>query len=303
VAIIELDNVSYSYTNTSSSHPALSNVNFSIEEGSFVSILGSNGSGKSTFAKLLNSLLLPTEGKVLIDGLDTKEKSNLIAVRTKVGIVFQNPDTQIICDTVEDDIAFGLENMGLPIPEMRARIKECLEVTGLDTVKDVNPQKLSGGQKQLVAIAGVLAMHPKCIILDEATSMLDNISRKTVLDFVLHLNRDYGLTIILITHHIEECINANRIIVLDKGTVLMDDEPSNVFANTTALRKLELAIPPILDLSERLTKKGISLPRGIVTEEQFCNAVRNIDAWKNATLENKIVKLMSKDVSIGGEKS
>lgn len=274
--IIELDNVSFSYTNTSSSCFALSNVNLSIEEGSFVAILGSNGSGKSTLAKLLNALLIPNAGRVLINGLDTKEKTNLFAVRTTVGIVFQNPDTQIVCDTVEDDIAFGLENMGLPVSEMKKRIKECLKITGLDSIKSVNPQKLSGGQKQLVAIAGVLVMHPKCIILDEATSMLDCTGRKTVLDFALRLNRDYGLTVVLITHNLEECINANRIIVLDNGNVAMDEKPSNVFSNTNALRKLGLPIPPILDLSEHLIEKGVLLPSGIMTCEQFCDAVKII---------------------------
>ena len=277
--MLELNNVSFSYSvsfsNTRSSCHALSNINLSIAEGSFVAVLGSNGSGKSTLAKLLNALLIPTEGRVLVDGLDSKDKSNLFAIRSKVGIVFQNPDTQIICDTVEDDIVFGLENMGLSVDEMKRRLERCLQLTGLESIRKSNPQKLSGGQKQLVAIAGILAMQPKCIVLDEATAMLDSNGRKMVVDFIYKLNLEEGITIVLITHHIEECTNANRVVVLDKGRVAIDDEPMHIFENPLILKELGLSIPSITDLCERLISKGINLPHGIITKEQFCLA------WKN----------------------
>jgi len=278
--MLELDNVSYSYNNAKSSSlafscelfPALSNVDLSIEDGSFVAVLGSNGSGKSTFAKLLNALLVPTRGKVLIDGLDSSDKTNLFAIRSKVGVVFQNPDTQIICDTVEDDIAFGLENIGLPADEMKERIERCLQLTGLESIRNCNPQKLSGGQKQLVAIAGILVMQPKCIVLDEATAMLDPLGRKTVIDFVSRLNHELGITIVFITHHMEECVHANRIVVFDNGKVAIDDKSQKVFSNPTSLKNLGLSFPQITELCERLIKKGYDLPHGIVTSEEFCSA-------------------------------
>lgn len=272
-----LDNVSFSYPNCCSS--ALSNVNLTVEEGSFVAILGSNGSGKSTLAKLLNAILVPSSGLVYIDGLDSHNKANIYAIRSKVGIVFQNPDTQIVCDTVEDEIAFGLENMGLPIDEMKKRIAKCLSLTGLESLRFVNPNNLSGGQKQMVCIASVLAMQPKYLVLDEATSMLDPQGRKLVLDFVENLHSSLGLTIIMITHSIEECIHANKVVVLHKGSVSFEGDLRallNSYYSDNSKVFDSLRLPLITQLTHRLISKGLNLPSEIISVDDFCTAFTSI---------------------------
>ncbi len=279
--MLRLDNVSFSYPNCCSS--ALSNVNLTVEEGSFIAILGSNGSGKSTLAKLLNAILVPSSGLVYIDGLDSHNKANIYAIRSKVGIVFQNPDTQIVCDTVEDEIAFGLENMGLPIDEMKKRIAKCLSLTGLESLRFVNPNNLSGGQKQMVCIASVLAMQPKYLVLDEATSMLDPQGRKLVLNFVESLHSSLGLTIIMITHSIEECIHANKVVVLHKGSVSFEGDlrallnsyySDNYSDNSKVLDSLRL--PLITQLTHHLISKGLNLPSEIISVDDFCTAFTSI---------------------------
>ena len=268
--MLKLDNVDFSYPNCCSS--ALCQVNLTIQDGSFTAILGANGSGKSTLAKLLNAILTPSSGTVLVDGLSTSNKPDIYQIRSKVGVVFQNPDTQIISDTVEDELAFGLENMGLSVDEMQRRIDLCLQFTGLSSLKNVNPQRLSGGQKQMVCIASVIAMQPKYLVLDEATSMLDPSGRKMVLDFVKKLHHELGLTIIMITHNLEECIEADKVVILDKGRVNFDGSFKDLFINSDIISNNSLALPLITELSERLISKGVNLPHGIMTVDEFCQA-------------------------------
>lgn len=272
--LIELKDVSFSYSTGNGSVEALSGLNLSIDDGSFVAIVGSNGSGKSTFAKLLNALIVPSSGSVVVDGLDSHDKSNVYAIRSKVGLVFQNPDNQIVSDTVEDDIAFGLENMGLGVDEMKRRLEVCLSLTGLATLRHCSPDMLSGGQKQLVAIAGILAMQPKCVVLDEATAMLDPNGRRMVLGLCHRLNHEVGMTVVLITHHMEECIDADRVVVFDKGHLAMDGTPREVFSNAPLTRSLGFKLPPVTELSEHLISSGIDIPHGILTSEELCNALK-----------------------------
>lgn len=267
--MLRLDNVSFSYPNCCSS--ALSKVNLTIEQGSFVAILGSNGSGKSTLAKLLNAIIVPSSGSVLIDGLNTADKTKIYAIRSKVGLVFQNPDTQIVCDTVEDEIAFGLENMGLPVEEMKKRIDKCLSLTGLGSLRSVNPNNLSGGQKQMVCIASVLAMQPEYLVLDEATSMLDPQGRKLVLDFVQRLHNSLGLTIIMITHKLEECLSADKVVVLQKGSVSFEGSLKTLLSSGDVDVEA-LGMPLITQLLHRLIARGIDLPADILTVDDFCKA-------------------------------
>ena len=268
--MLKLDNVDFSYPNCCSS--ALCQVNLTIQDGSFTAILGANGSGKSTLAKLLNAILTPSSGTVLVDGLSTSNKPDIYQIRSKVGVVFQNPDTQIISDTVEDELAFGLENMGLSVDEMQRRIDLCLQFTGLSSLRNINPQRLSGGQKQMVCIASVIAMQPKYLVLDEATSMLDPSGRKMVLDFVKKLHHELGLTIIMITHNLEECIEADKVVILDKGRVNFDGFFKDLFINSDIISNNSLKLPLITELSERLISKGVNFPHGILTVDEFCQA-------------------------------
>lgn len=272
--LIELKDVSFSYSTGNGSVEALSGLNLSIDDGSFVAIVGSNGSGKSTFAKLLNALIVPSSGSVVVDGLDSHDKSNVYAIRSKVGLVFQNPDNQIVSDTVEDDIAFGLENMGLGVDEMKRRLEVCLSLTGLAALRHCSPDMLSGGQKQLVAIAGILAMQPKCVVLDEATAMLDPNGRRMVLGLCHRLNHEIGMTVVLITHHMEECIDADRVVVFDKGHIAMDGTPKEVFSNAPLTRSLGFKLPPVTELAEHLISSGIDIPHGILTNDELCSALK-----------------------------
>ena len=275
--MIRLEDVTFSYPNSSSS--ALKSVNLTIPEGAFVAVLGANGSGKSTLTKLLNAILTPSAGSVLIDGLNSRSKPDIFAIRSKVGVVFQNPDTQIICDTVEDEIAFGLENMGLDVSEMHRRIDLSLQFTGLSSLKDTNPQRLSGGQKQMVCIASVLAMQPKYLVLDEATSMLDPNGRKMVLDFVEKLHSTLGLAVIMITHNIEECLHADKVVVLDKGQVSFEGSVKELFSENIKLDSL--ALPIVTQITERLIAEGINLPHGILTVDELCQALKAVKTWPN----------------------
>ena len=248
---------------------ALSDLSLSIEEGSFVCILGHNGSGKSTFAKLLNGLNLPKEGTVLIAGMDTREEEKLLKIRETAGMVFQNPDNQIIANVVEEDVGFGPENIGVPTEEIWRRVDASLAAVGMQAYRMKSPNRLSGGQKQRVAIAGVMAMKPACIILDEPTAMLDPNGRKDVMATVHELNWKEGMTIVHITHYMEEAVEADRVIVMDGGHVVMDGTPREVFSRVEELRALSLCVPQATELAYELRQAGMPLREGILTREEL----------------------------------
>ena len=244
---------------------AIDDVSIEIKEGQFVAVLGHNGSGKSTFAKQLGAILLPTDGTVWIQGLDSSKEENLWEVRKKTGMVFQNPDNQIIGNVVEEDVGFGPENMGIPTDEIWKRVDESLEAVGMTAYRMKSPNKLSGGQKQRVAIAGVMAMRPQCIVLDEPTAMLDPNGRREVVKTVHELNRQEGITVVLITHYMEEVINADRVIVMDDGRVVMDGTPREIFSRVEELKSYRLDVPQVTELAYELQKNGVELPDGILT--------------------------------------
>lgn len=244
---------------------AIDDVSIEIKEGQFVAVLGHNGSGKPTFAKQLDAILLPTDGTVWIQGLDTSKEENLWEVRKKTGMVFQNPDNQIIGNVVEEDVGFGPENMGIPTDEIWKRVDESLEAVGMTAYRMKSPNKLSGGQKQRVAIAGVMAMRPQCIVLDEPTAMLDPNGRREVVKTVHELNRQEGITVVLITHYMEEVINADRVIVMDDGRVVMDGTPREIFSRVEELKSYRLDVPQVTELAYELQKNGVELPDGILT--------------------------------------
>ena len=248
---------------------AVDHVNLDIRQGDFVAILGHNGSGKSTFAKTLNGILLPTEGTVLISGMDTADDSHLLDIRKNVGMVFQNPDHQIIAHVVEEDVGFGPENLGVPTEEIWRRVDAALEVVGMTAYRLKSPNHLSGGQKQRVAIAGVMAMKPKCIVLDEPTAMLDPSGRREVVRTVTELNRKEHITVLLITHYMEEVIGADRAIVMDDGKIVMDGTPRDIFSQVEKLRELRLDVPAVTELAWELKEGGIPLPDGILTVDEL----------------------------------
>ena len=252
---------------------AIDGVSLQIEAGSFVAILGHNGSGKSTLAKTLNGILLPSGGTVLISGMDTADDANLLNIRREVGMVFQNPDNQIIANLVEDDVGFGPENLGVPTEEIWKRVDEALAAVGMTAFRLKSPNHLSGGQKQRVAIAGVMALHPKCIVLDEPTAMLDPNGRKEVIRTVTELNRSEGVTVVLITHYMEEVIGADRLIVMDDGKVIMDGTPREVFARVEELKRLRLDVPQATELAYELKQRGVSLPDSVLTMEELAEAI------------------------------
>ena len=252
---------------------AIDNVNLDIKQGDFVAILGHNGSGKSTLAKHMNAILYPSEGTVLVDGKDTLEEENVWDIRQTAGMVFQNPDNQIIGQVVEEDVGFGPENMGVPTKEIWERVEESLKAVGMYEFRKYSPNKLSGGQKQRVSIAGVIAMHPKCIILDEPTAMLDPKGRKEVIRAARALNDVEKITIILITHYMEEVIYADKVYVMDKGSVTMQGTPKEVFSQVDELKKLRLDVPQVTLLAHELRKEGFPIPEGILTKEEFREAL------------------------------
>ena len=259
--------------NVQETQRAVDNVNIDIPEGSFVAVLGHNGSGKSTFAKHINALLLPTEGTVWIDGMDTLKEPELWKIRQKAGMVFQNPDNQIIGTVVEEDVGFGPENMGIPTDDIWKRVDESLAKTGMTAYRHHSPNKLSGGQKQRVAIAGVMAMRPKCIVLDEPTAMLDPNGRKEVLEAVRQLNREEKVTVVLITHYMEEVIHADHVYVMDEGHVVMEGTPREIFSQVETLKKYRLDVPQVTLLAWELKKSGVDIPEGILTIEELVNAL------------------------------
>ena len=255
---------------------ALSDLSLEIEKGSFVCVLGHNGSGKSSFAKLINALNLPDEGTMLISGLNTVDADNTLRIRERAGMVFQNPDNQIVANVVEEDVAFGPENLGVPTDELEKRVNEVLEASGMEAWRYQSPNRLSGGQKQRVAIAGIMAMRPECIVLDEPTAMLDPAGRKYVLEAVHELNRRDGITIILITHYMEEAVNADRVIVMENGTIArdrngnpLDAAPEKLFSDPEELERHALSVPVITELAWRLKKAGLDLPECVLTRKEL----------------------------------
>ena len=275
--IIQARGLTFRYTTAEGVAPTvLDHVNLDIEAGSFVAILGHNGSGKSTFAKHLNAILLPTSGKVYVDGMDTTDEDKLLDIRRTVGMVFQNPDNQIVASVVEEDVAFAPENLGVPSAEIRRRVEEALEAVGMTEYARHAPHLLSGGQKQRVAIAGVLAMRPRCIVLDEPTAMLDPVGRREVLDTVCRLQRELGMTVVLITHHMDEAARAQRLVVMDNGHVVMDGPPAQVFQNVVGLRRLGLEVPDSVSLLYELRQAGLDVPLDVLTCEDCAQALAHI---------------------------
>jgi energy-coupling factor transport system ATP-binding protein len=268
--IITTENVKFEYsTHSGSNNVALDGINISIEKGEFVAILGHNGSGKSTLAKHFNALLLPSGGTVYVKGMDTKEEKLLWNIRQTAGMVFQNPDNQIVATIVEEDVAFGPENLGVEPEKIRKRVDEALKIVEMSEYATHSPHLLSGGQKQRVAIAGIIAMKPECIVLDEPTALLDPSGRKEVLDTILMLNRDEGITIVLITHYMDEAIKADRICVMKDGKVIMEGKPKEIFKEVEAVKSAGLDVPQVTELSYRLNKEGIKLPPDILTVEEM----------------------------------
>ena len=271
--IIKAENLTFSYPDEPAGHPpVLKNINLEIESGSFVAILGHNGSGKSTLAKHINALLTPTEGKLWVEGLDTADPDNLLDIRGKVGMVFQNPDNQIVASVVEEDVAFGPENMGVPPGEIRERVDTALKMVGMYDLREHSPHLLSGGQKQRVAIAGIIAMMPHCIVLDEATAMLDPVGRRETVDTIRDLNEKYGMTVILITHHMDEAAQAQRLIVMAGGQIIDDGPPKEVFQHVDTLRASGLSVPETVALLYELRQEGLDVPLDALSDEA-CAAI------------------------------
>ncbi len=266
--IIEIKNVNYKYETDDTRFSVLKNLSLNIEKGSFVAILGHNGSGKSTLAKLMNGLYKPTDGDVIVDGINTKDEKREIDVKKTVGMIFQNPDNQIVATIVEEDVAFGLENIGIPTDEMRKRVENSLSAVGMLEHKDDSPYDLSGGQKQRVAIAGVIAMEPKCIVLDEPTAMLDPKGRRDVINILINLCREKGITVILITHYMNEATNADRIIVLNNGIITADGTPKQVFSQYDVLKDAGLQVPQATELMSKLKQKGLNIKNDVLTTDE-----------------------------------
>lgn len=255
---------------------AVDHVNIDLQAGQFIAVLGHNGSGKSTLAKHFNALVSPTEGTVWVDGMDTKEDDKILDIRQTAGMVFQNPDNQIICTLVEEEVGFGPENIGVPTDEIWQRVADSLQAVGMYSFRKASPNKLSGGQKQRVAIAGIVAMKPKCIILDEPTAMLDPSGRKEVISVLHELNEKENVTIILITHYMEEVIDADRVFVMDDGKIMMEGTPRQIFSNVEHLKELRLDVPQVTELAYELKKAGVPLPDGILTKEEFTLALKRL---------------------------
>ena len=277
MAYLQADNVTFSYESQDSRDtlPAevLHGVTLHIEKGEFVALLGHNGSGKSTMAKQFNAMLLPSGGKVYVDGLDTMDESLKYEIRRRVGLVLQNPDNQLVASIVEEDVAFGPENLGVPPEEIRARVDDALKTVGMYEFRTHAPHKLSGGQKQRVAIAGIIAMQPDCIVLDEPTAMLDPRGREEVLETIHRLNREKGITIVLITHYMDEAVRAGRVVVMDRGKILLEGAPREVFSKVELLKQHALDVPQATEIAYRLRSAGLPVPEGILDETECVAAI------------------------------
>ena len=272
--IIKAEKISFKYDEEADY--VFEDLDLSFKQGEMAAVLGHNGCGKSTFAKHLNAILLPSGGRVYVGDLDTADESNVYNVRSQVGMVFQNPDNQIVATIVEEDVAFALENLGVPPVEIRQRVDEALQAVGMYKYRMHSPHQLSGGQKQRVAIAGIIAMRPKCIVLDEPTAMLDPIGRKKVMSTIKKLNQQFGITVILITHYMEEAAQCGRVIVMDEGKVLIDDEPKEVFSHVELLKGVGLDVPQVTELIWELKKKGVMLDDHIIDEEECSRALMKL---------------------------
>ena len=270
--IINVENLEYEYSGEEND-AVLKDFNLSIERGSFTAILGHNGSGKSTLAKLLNGLLKPINGKISVDGLYTDDEKNEIEIKRRVGLVFQNPDNQLVSSVVEEDVAFGPENLGLAPEVIRERVDEALKIVGMYDYRKKSPHNLSGGQKQRVAIAGILAMKPECIVLDEPTAMLDPQGRKEVLEALIDLNRNHKITIIFITHYMEEVIDSDQVFVMDQGHIVMEGTPKEIFSRVEELKSYRLDVPQVTLLAHELKKAGVEVPDGILTAKELVDAL------------------------------
>lgn len=269
--LIEIQNVSYAYEDAAAK--ALNNVSLTINDGEFVAVVGHNGSGKSTLAKHLNALLLPTEGKVLVDGMDTADEADTLSIRQRVGMVFQNPDNQLVTTIVEEDVAFGPENIGVPGNEIRTRVDRALAAVGMEKYAHSAPNMLSGGQKQRIAIAGMLAMQPKVLVLDEATAMLDPKGRRDIIDLVTKLHKENGITVVMITQYMEEAIGADRVAVMSGGEMILEGTPKEVFSQDELLHKHRLDVPVMQQLANRLNAHGANLPKCILSVEEMAQAI------------------------------
>lgn len=269
--LIEIQNVSYAYEDAAAK--ALNNVSLTINDGEFVAVVGHNGSGKSTLAKHLNALLLPTEGKVLVDGMDTADEADTLSIRQRVGMVFQNPDNQLVTTIVEEDVAFGPENIGVPGNEIRTRVDRALAAVGMEKYAHSAPNMLSGGQKQRIAIAGMLAMQPKVLVLDEATAMLDPKGRRDIIDLVTKLHKENGITVVMITQYMEEAIGADRVAVMSGGEMILEGTPKEVFSQDELLHKHRLDVPVMQQLANRLNAHGANLPKSILSVEEMAQAI------------------------------
>lgn len=279
MGIIKADDLVFDYIrrdeegNVENVTEAVDHVSLDVEQGQFIAILGHNGSGKSTLAKHINAILKPTEGEMTVDGMSTSEEDNVWSVRQTAGMVFQNPDNQIVATIVEEDVAFGPENLGVPTDEIWERVNKALESVNMTMYREYSPNKLSGGQKQRVAIAGVLAMKPKCIVLDEATAMLDPLGRKEVMSAIIELNKVEKITVILITHYMDEAVLADKIFVMDKGKIAMEGTPRQVFSHVEEIRELRLDVPAATAMAYELRKAGYNIPKDILTRDELVEAV------------------------------
>lgn len=273
--MVHSENLIYKYINSETKEEkfALNGVDLDVNDGEFLVVLGHNGSGKSTIAKHMNALLLPSGGKIYINGMDTLDENNIWDIRSTAGMVFQNPDNQLVATIVEEDVAFGPENMGIEPAEIRKRVDESLKRVGMYEYRKHAPHLLSGGQKQRVAIAGILAMRPKCIVLDEPTAMLDPSGRKEVIDTIKELNREYGITIILITHYMEEAVEADRIVVMDNGSIVVQGTPKEVFREVPKMKEIGLDVPQVTELAYELNKSGIKISQQILTINEMVDAI------------------------------
>ena len=283
MGIVEAKNLTFEYIrrdeegNVEGITTAVDNVNIDIKAGDFVAVLGHNGSGKSTFAKHLNALVMPTEGTVYVDGMDTKDSGNTLSIRQTAGMVFQNPDNQIVGTLVDEEVGFGPENIGVPTEEIWERVEKSLKAVGMYQFRSASPNKLSGGQKQRVAIAGIVAMKPKCIVLDEPTATLDPLGRKEVLNVLHELNRKENVTIILITHYMEEVIDADYVYVMDGGKLVMDGTPRQIFTQVEMLKSMRLDVPQVTELAYELKKAGLPIKDGIIRNEELVEELKRLD--------------------------